>query len=174
MTFDLHFRPLVEADLPTMHTWLNEPGVVRWWEGDDVSWQAVVDDYGPNEDENYEHWIALIDDEPVGWIQCGPIRNEPEAASWFRLGVDEHSAGIDYLIGALDARGRGLGSAMISQFVDEIVFGRHPEWTQVAADPYDANIASCKALENAGFHSLGLIEDEVDADGPSRLMMRDR
>jgi len=43
---DLTFRRLADDDLPVLHRWLNEPGLVRWWEGDDVSWQAVVRDYG--------------------------------------------------------------------------------------------------------------------------------
>ena len=40
------FRRLVDADLPMLHGWLNDPKVVEWWEGDDVSWEAVVRDYG--------------------------------------------------------------------------------------------------------------------------------
>ena len=41
----LRLRPLTDDDLPVLHAWLNEPGVVWWWEGDDVSWEAVVRDY---------------------------------------------------------------------------------------------------------------------------------
>ena len=44
-----------------LHGWLNEPGVVRWWEGDDVSWDAVVRDYGPANPDPTEHWIASLD-----------------------------------------------------------------------------------------------------------------
>jgi hypothetical protein len=43
---DVTFRRLVDDDLPLLHRWLNEPGVVRWWEDDDVSWDGVVRDYG--------------------------------------------------------------------------------------------------------------------------------
>jgi hypothetical protein len=35
------FRPVVAGDLPRLHRWLNDPEVVRWWEGDDVSWTGV-------------------------------------------------------------------------------------------------------------------------------------
>ncbi len=35
---DVTFRALADVDLPMLYEWLNEPGVVRWWEGQDVPW----------------------------------------------------------------------------------------------------------------------------------------
>lgn len=155
-----------------VHGWLNEPGVVRWWEGDDVSWEAVVRDYGPANPDSTEHWIASIDGRDVGWIQCWPAADEPEEAEgWWALGVDRTAAGIDYLIGQPADRGRGLGSAMIRAFVADVVFGLHPGWTQACAGPYEANSASWKALEKAGFRFAGIVPDD---DGPCRLMVADR
>ena len=43
------FRRLTDDDLPLLHVWLNEPGVVRFWEGDDVSWPGVIAQYGSPE-----------------------------------------------------------------------------------------------------------------------------
>ncbi len=156
-----------------MHEWLNDPGVVEWWEGDDVSWPAVRRDYGPDRDEQYvEHWLALDDGAPMGWIQCYAIADEPEERDeWWALGADRTAAGIDYLLGDPGARGKGRGSAMIAAFVDQVVFGLHPEWTQVGASPFDANRASCRALEKAGFSTLGVIDDD---EGPCRLLVRGR
>lgn len=51
------FRRLVDDDLPMLHRWLNEPGVVRWWEGNDVSWDAVVRDYGSSKTDRTEHYL---------------------------------------------------------------------------------------------------------------------
>lgn len=162
------FRRLVEADLPMMHRWLNEPGVVRWWEGDDVSWDAVVRDYGPPATDSTEHWIASLDGDDLGWIQCWPAVDEPdEAGPWWELGIDRTAAGIDYLIGDPDMRGKGHGSGMIRAFVDDVVFGLHPGWTQACAAPYVANEASWRALAKAGFEVVGTVEDD---DGPCRLM----
>jgi hypothetical protein len=95
------FRPLVDADLPMLHGWLNEPGVVRWWEDDDVSWDGVVRDYGSG----------------------------------------------------------------------HVVFGLHSAWTQAAAAPLAANVASCRALEKAGYRFVAVVEDRF---GPARLMVVDR
>ena len=63
------FRPLTDDDLPLLHRWLNEPGVVRWWEGEDVSWQAVVADYGSTNEDPVEYFLAHAGHEPFGWIQ---------------------------------------------------------------------------------------------------------
>lgn len=119
-----------------------------------------------------EHWIASVDGRDIGWIQCYSAADEPdETAPWWELGVDRRAAGIDYLIGEPADRGRGVGSRMIASFVADVVFGRHPDWTQAAAAPYARNVASWRALEKAGFRFAGIIEDD---DGPCRLMVVDR
>lgn len=166
------FRRLVDEDLPMLHRWLNDPVVVRWWEGDDVSWAGVVRDYGSANPDPVEHWIASLDGRDIGWIQCYAAADEPEETGpWLALGVDPAAAGIDYLIGAPADRGRGLGSAMILAFVLEVVFELHPAWQQACAAPLADNVASWRALEKAGFEFVGIVEDD---NGPCRLMVADR
>ena len=166
------FRRLTDDDLPTMHRWLNEPGVVEWWEGDDVSWEGVVKDYGSANPDPVEHWIAMVDGSDAGWIQCYiPDDENDEAKHWWALGVGRTAAGIDYLVGDPTARGKGVGSAIIRAFVSDVVFGRHPGWSQACASPYAANVASWRALEKAGFRFVGTFDDE---DGPCRVMLVDR
>ncbi|MCU0267188.1 MAG: acetyltransferase [Acidimicrobiales bacterium] len=166
------FRRLAEDDLALLHRWLQDPDVVRWWEGDDVSWEAVQRDYGPGSPDPPEHWLALVDGVEVGWLQCYPALDDPEESeAWFAHGVRRSAAGIDYLIGAPANRGRGLGALLIGRFVEEIVFGRHPAWTQVCASPLAANTASWRALEKAGFRPVATLDD---ATGPCTLMVRDR
>lgn len=172
LVVDVTFCRLVDEDLPMLHRWLNEPGVVRWWEGDDVSWDAVVRDYGSSSTDATEHWVASTCGRDIGWIQCYAAADEPsESEQWFALGVDPTAAGIDYLIGDPADRGRGLGSAMIHAFVADVVFARRPTWSQACAAPYAENVASWRALEKAGFEFLGIVDDE---DGPCRVMVADR
>lgn len=170
---DVTFRVFTDDDLPLMHRWVNEPGVVRWWEGDDVSWDGVVADYGSGRgDLTTEHWIAVVDGRDTGWIQCYPADDSPqEAADWRPFGIDPSTTGgIDYLVGEPGDRGRGVGSAIIAAFVDQVVFGRHPAWTAACAAPYAANEASWKALHRAGFHLVGRLPQDGDPDGPAHLM----
>jgi aminoglycoside 6'-N-acetyltransferase len=165
----VQFRRLTDADLPLLHGWLNEPGVVRWWEGDDVSRAGVVRDYGSARADPTEHWIAWRDRRELGWCQCYSVLDSPEEAEpWLALGVSRDAAGIDNLVGDPADRGRGLGSAMIRAFVYDIVFANHPTWSQACAAPHVDNVASWRALEKAGFRFAGIVEDRT---GPGRMMV---
>ena len=170
---DMAFRKLQNEDLPLMHRWLNDPAVVEWWEGDDVSWPAVVSQYGSNHSSPVEHWIALSEGNPLGWIQCYCATEvaEEEAFHWKQYLELRETAGIDYLIGEATQRGGGTGSAMIRAFARDVVFARHPEWAFAAAAPFEANVASWRALEKAGFRRVAVLDDE---DGPCVLMVANR
>jgi aminoglycoside 6'-N-acetyltransferase len=171
---DVRFRRLQDADLPLLHAWLNEPGVVRWWEGDDVTWEGVQRDYGSASTDPTEHWIGRIAERPVGWIQCyatADYEDEEEVRQWRALGLDASVGGIDYLVGDPGERGRGLGTAMIRCFLRDVVFPGHRDWSQVAASPMAANVASWRALQKAGFELVGDFDDEKD---PCRLFVARR
>lgn len=155
-----------------LHRWLNDPAVVRWWEGDDVSWAGVVADYSEATRGPEEHHVALDEGRPIGWIQAFDLAHAPEEAeSWIQAGADPSIIGIDYLIGAGDDRHRGLGPAMIEAFVHQVVFPGHPDCRQVGADPDVENVASWGALAKAGFRHLADVPGE---EGPGRLMVLDR
>ena len=170
---DLRFRPLRKDDLPRMHRWLNDPAVVRWWEGADVSWPAVVRRYQPERWGRVEHWIALDAEQPFGWLQCYCAADMIDGETYYWQDHVElgETAGIDYFVGEATRRTRGLGSAMIRAFVRDVVFGRHPEWRFAAAGPFEANVPSWRALENAGFRRRAVLDDK---DGPCVLMVASR
>ena len=162
MSGDIQFRSMIDDDLSLLHRWLNEPGVVRWWEGEDVSWNAVVADYGSDNPDPVEYFLALEHGEPFGWIQTYAVvdfADEDETRAWFDLDYPATGAGIDYLVGIPGERGRGRGSAMIRSFIEQIVWPDHPDWTHVGASPVRANVASCRALAKAGLQFFGSFDD---------------
>ena len=166
------FRAVAADDLPLLHRWLNEPGVVEWWEGDDVSWEAVQKDYGPPHTDGTHHYISIVDGTDTGWIQWYAVADSgEELAAWAPHGVADGAAGIDYLIGEPGERGRGVGSTIIDAFVTDVVFAQPDGFEAVAASPYAANVASCRALEKAGFTHVAEIPDD---DGPCSLLVRRR
>ena len=171
-TAPVAFREMAEPDLPLLHEWLNDPAVVRWWEGADVSWPGVLRRYRDERPDWIEHWIALREGEPIGWIQCyGAVEEAAGEATYWRDHLDlERTAGIDYLVSP-EARGGGTGSLMIRTFVRDVVFARHPEWDVVAAGPFEANEPSWRALERAGFRRRAVLEDP---EGPCVLMALER
>lgn len=155
------FRPFEEADLRRMHAWLQDPAIQRWWEGDDVSWPGVVAHYGPDRDRTSERWIALREGSPFGWIQCYRASDEMNGETYhWQPHLDlTTTGGIDYLVGDARHRGRGIGSAMLRAFVAH-AFPLHPEWSELAAGPFEANVPSCRALAKAGFRQVGVLPDE--------------
>lgn len=166
------FRPLVAGDLPTMHRWLQDPQVVHWWEGDDVTWAGVLDTYGTPGGDPEDHFMALLDGRPFGWCQSYRLADVEEDIGFFApLGLDPATtASIDYLIGSPADRGRGLGGAMIRAFVEQEL-ARHPAWRHIVVAPQRANEASWRCLESAGFERGPLIADPV---GPCQAMVLSR
>ncbi len=165
-------RPLADADLPTLHRWLNEPGVIRWWEGDPVDWPSVVSQYGSARTEPGDHWIAsaAVDGATIdiGWIQAWSVADYPEAATaWAQLDPPSALWGVDYLVGEPGLRGRGLGQAMIAAAID-LLFRRSQDLPEIWSDPALANTASWGALQAAGFEPVGVVAGEPD--GPYQVM----
>ncbi len=159
----ISFAPLTRADFPLLASWLALPHVRAWWLEPEPTVASVEEDYGPVVDglDPAKAFVILLDAEPVGLIQSFLHADEPE---WDRVVGIPDVAGIDYLIGPGEHRGRGVGSAAIRAFC-ALVFGFHPGITGIVAVPLAANRASCRALEKAGFHNVG--DRELDSTDPS-------
>ena len=167
---DLRFRRLSE--------WFAKEHVAPWWgEAHDLS--SIEARYGPSVDSRdpTEVFIASQGEESIGLIQRYLIDENPE---WKRslavADIPEAAAGIDYLIGAERLIGRGIGSAMISRFVED-TWRRYPEVTAVAVAVQQRNRRSWRALERAGFRRTwaGTLESEDPSDeGPSYVYVRHR
>jgi RimJ/RimL family protein N-acetyltransferase len=159
------FRPLREADLPMLLEWLNRPHVRESW-GPERTLEDVREKYLPRiAGEDAAHpYIASLDGEPVGYIQSyragavpGWYPDEPGPGVW----------GIDQFVADGDRLGKGLGTAMVSQFVDRLF--RDPAVTEVRLDPHPENHRAIRCYEKAGFVRAGEI---VTPDGPALLMRR--
>ena len=161
------FRPLTDADLPRLSRWLATPHVARWWqEPSDID--SVTATYGPciaGEDPT-EVFVIEKDGEPIGLIQRYRHDHYPE---WERAVGVARAAGIDYLVGEAGLVGQGLGTAAIAAFAADTLV-RYPDVECVVAAPQQANVASWRALERAGFRRVwaGMLDSDDPADaGPA-------
>ncbi|MEX1008474.1 MAG: GNAT family N-acetyltransferase [Acidimicrobiia bacterium] len=171
---ELAFRTLARSHYGLLGGWLREPHVARWWIGPSTP-AALEAKYGPRIDghDPAEVFIAEVGGRPFGLIQRYRISDWPE---WSAAVDADDGAGIDYLIGEPERVGRGLGSRMIRAFVPT-VFERYPELTRVVAAPQQANVASWRALEKAGFARIwsGMLESDDPSDaGPAFVYARER
>jgi aminoglycoside 6'-N-acetyltransferase len=167
-------RPLTEADLPLVSRWLAQPHVARWWR-DPADLESVRTQFRPclTGADPTEVFVIEVAGQPAGIIQQYRVDDEPE---WARAvaatgAVTANAAGIDYLIGEIAHIGRGHGTAAISAITAR-AFGRYPDADVVVAAPQQANVASWKALERAGYQRwwAGQLESDDPGDaGPAYL-----
>ncbi len=160
------FERLERRHFDLLGRWLAEPHVARWW-NHDPSAEAIEEDFGDTIDglEPAKDFIALADGQPFGVIQFCLFHDFPEYVAEMAdvYPVDLDAASIDYLIGDPNAVGQGWGTAMIEAFVQKI-WTDEPAVGHVVVPVNSANVASWKALQNAGFRLVA--RGELDPDNP--------
>lgn len=165
------FRLMTRDDLPLVHEWHQRPHVVRWWTAH-TTFEETENHYLPTIDgaEPTQHYLALLDGEPLGMVQTYLVSDYPDFAALTEEG--EGTAGLDLFIGDEEQTGLGLGTELIERFLSEIVFAR-PETRACIADPDLENSASMRAFEKAGFRKVRELVDPEDGQVHA-LMRRER
>jgi RimJ/RimL family protein N-acetyltransferase len=168
LAMTITFRPITHDDYPLLLEWHRRPHVEQWWTKR-ATIEEIDEHYGPTIDgtEPTDHYVALLDGEPLGMIQTYLVSDYPDYAAV--IGEGEGAAGLDLFIGEASMTGRGLGTEMIRRFTEEIVFAR-PETTAATADPDVRNEPSIRAFEKAGFLRARELVDP--ADGELHMLMR--
>ena len=94
----ISFRPMTRDDLPLVHEWHQRPHVVRWWtvrktfEETEAHYLPTIEGTDPT-----QHYLALLDGEPLGMIQTYLVSDYPDYAALIEEG--EGTAGLDLFIG---------------------------------------------------------------------------
>jgi aminoglycoside 6'-N-acetyltransferase len=165
---DVVLRPMTRADLPLMGGWLREPLVATWWH-DDPSPEALEKQYGADLDGagRTRLRIALLDSDPVGFVQWYAFADEPEYAAELApsVQVEPGAFSLDYLVGSPEHRRRGVGASMIraacaAAWADGA--------TELVVPVHADNLGSQRVLERSGFALLGPAELEPDNPAMSR------
>lgn len=145
------FRPLEANDFPVLVEWFAEPAVAQWW-NQTAELTAIESKYGPRVagQERTSMWIAEIDGHAGGLLQCYLHADYPQHDAI--VGIPA-AVGIDYLLSGAH-RGQGLGAPVLSAFAAH-AFDQHPPAATCVAAPAQANKASWRALERAGFTRHG-------------------
>ena len=141
------FRPVTEGDLPMLSAWFAEQHVAEWWdEGPDASIAEVREAI---DSISTEPLIVELDGEAIAYLQSydphleddHPYQDQPFG-----------TLGLDLSIGKSELVGIGHGSALLSQFVEELFAEGVP---RVIIDPDPANTRAVRAYAKAGFRPLG-------------------
>lgn len=172
------FRPLGREDFPTLGDWLARSHVRTWWHHD-PSPSSLEGDFGPGVDgeDAVEYFIVAIDGVECAFIQSCQLHDEDEW--WSALQVVDaprDAFTVDYFIAEPSLVGKGLGTAVIRQFLEDR-WRRYPDATCSIVDVDPANPPSWRALEKNGYRAIW--EGELDVSDPrdqgtSRLYRLDR
>ena len=172
------FTPLGDGHLATLAEWLRSPHVSRWWP-DPCELPQVTERYHPIvEGTDTAHGFVIeLDDIPIGYIQSYRLADEPQWSATLAVAIElRDAAGIDYLIGAAEMTGRGYGTRAIREFVASL-WQRYEDVSTVVVPVQQANVASWRALERAGFRRAweGLLDtDEPGDQGPAYIYVFER
>ena len=164
----ISFKPLGTSDLAMLHEWLHRPHVSQWW-GDPGTYAEVEHDYLPytTEESTTRGYIALFENEPIGFIQSYVVMGSGNG--WWEQETDPGARGIDQFLSNPEQLGRGLGSAMVNAFVDQLF--QDPVVTKVQTDPSPDNERAIRSYRRAGFVAVGEV---ITPDGPALLMVKGR
>lgn len=166
---NVSFRPLAAVDLPLLARWQSQPHVARWWrQSSDLA--TMTTKYLPRikGEVDTEVFVIVLDGRPVGLIQRYRHRAHPE---WDRAVGIADAAGIDYYLGEPETVGRGIGSQAIRVFARDTL-AHYADVHCVVAAPQQANVASWRALEKAGFvrEWAGILDsDDPSDEGPAYI-----
>ena len=162
------FRPLGPADLALLHEWLGRPHVAEWWVPTPSPAELELE-FGPviRNESTTQAYIVLGDGAPIGYIQSYVAMGSGEG--WWPDEQDPGVRGIDQFLAHSEQLGRGVGTAMVRAFVQDLFADRTV--TRVQTDPSPGNRRAIRCYEKAGFRPVG----EVDTpDGRALLMVCDR
>lgn len=156
------FRPMAETDFADVARWRTAPHVREWFHGELIDEATVAARFAPRlaGDVPTRMWVVDIGDAAVGYLQDYRVSDHPDAVKT----RDMEAVGFDYLIGAPDLVGKGLGTRMVWEFCRDVLARDHPDAPRFIACPSHRNGRSRRVLAKCGF-SEGLWIDEPAAPG---------
>jgi aminoglycoside 6'-N-acetyltransferase Ib len=142
------FKRLSEGDIPKLYEWLNRPHVRRIWDERFPDVNSVRKKYEPHmNSENIFGYMASLNGEQVGYVQA-------YGATEMGDGFESVSGrwGIDQFLACEDDLGKGLGTAMVTQFC-KFILERHGAKI-IVTDPDPENLRAIRCYEKVGFKKV--------------------
>jgi len=140
-------RPLRADDIEPLLDWLAAPHVKAWWGTEDPQTSRLKYEERLAAEAPTKVFIIQVDHKPAGMIQCYQHCDYPDCDK--EIAID-NAIGIDYLIASPDLTNKGVGTQAIKMMA-RMALTLFPQLHTVVASPHKDNIASCRALEKAGF-----------------------
>lgn len=140
------FRPLSDADLPSVVRWQASPAAAPWF-GGGLTLEQARTRYGRRIDGTDPVRMMIVHHagRDIGYAQLYRVGDLPTPEP-----ADPDAVGLDYVIGEDDLIGRGIGTRLIAALVDVARWWR-PGVREIIACPDHRNVASARVLAKNGF-----------------------
>lgn len=141
------FKRMQSSDFKKIYDWIQQPHVSKWW-SDPNDWSEFKLKFQRKLESPYRScFIIYVDDTAIGYIQSYAANKFPEWPS-----EQDGTYGMDLFIGEDDYIGKGYGSRIVAQFVQELF--KSPKVERIIINPDINNSAAIKAYERAGFKAV--------------------
>ena len=151
----IEFRPISSTDVPNLTRWQKEPEVDVWWASngertfDEVfqKWERRTEEIFTDGSDKTQRYVIVVDGTGIGEIQGYRLSDYPEHAA--EVGIP-NAAGVDVFIGEPAWRNRGVGTLVIKQFIEEVIWNL-PGVDVCTIDPDPENKRAIRSYEKVGF-----------------------
>jgi RimJ/RimL family protein N-acetyltransferase len=110
---------------------------------------------------------VYLDDVPIGYIQSYVAADAGDG--WWPNEHDPGVRGIDQFLADGQHLGQGLGTQMVTEFVQRLF--EDPNVTKIQADPRPSNGRAIRCYQKSGFRRVGAVDTP---DGTAMLMVIER
>ncbi|WP_432087367.1 GNAT family N-acetyltransferase [Streptomyces sp. bgisy095] len=143
---EFRLRPVRTTDLPLLTEWMNDPAIAEYWalDGPAERTERHVDAQLTG-DGHSTPCLGLLDGTPMSYWEVYRADLDPLARHYRS---QPHDTGIHLLLGPPEARGRGLGTVLLTALADHLL--RYVP--RLVGEPDVRNTPSVRMFRNAGFH----------------------
>ena len=143
-------RPATVADAAMLAAWDREPHVIAC-SSDDHLLEVAFDGIDWTDEltqsiYELDYRVAEANGQPVGVLAICDPHTEP---SHYWGEIEPNLRAIDIWIGPAEWLGRGVGTQMMTQIIDECLSA--PEVTGIVIDPLNTNVAAHRFYQRLGF-----------------------
>jgi len=153
----IHFTPLQKEDISLLIKWFKKPHVMKFWRN-----ELSLEKFDAHIKKKYSEYItsewvfpylAFVENQPVGYIDGYMAWREGNG--WWE-NEEEGTFGIDLFIGEEKCLNRGVGTRMVTQFLDILFRDFKAKTVIVDVDPKNLRALAC--YKKVGFVSSGEVE----------------
>ena len=141
------FRRLKKDDFSNILRWIREPEVLDVWDSaQNQTNEDIIHKYEERlSDKEIDTYVIICDNTDIGIIQTYYVQN----LSDFGLS-NTKAAGIDLYIGEPNFRNKGIGTQVITTFIQGVILVEK-DIEYICIDPEVSNERAIRAYEKVGF-----------------------